>query len=254
MISLVIKNQIQAALGGPQAGIQSFNLDSDVDVAAEQAIMVRYFGIVGRNIDNTAGLKGKKIGVAVGSGSEVFWRAFIEKNGLNPKDYTIVPVEAPEMLAAIERGDIDAFSIWEPWMTRTVRAVSNTKILADAGIINPRNYVFINRSWATENPETAAAFFRALVEATEFIKKNPNEAAKQVASFLKLDETLVRELMSKVDFRMNIDQTDIDDLKIIETQLKDGGKLTKPVDWKKFIFPVPLKTAAPNNVDFTLPK
>ena len=34
------------------------------------------------------------------------------------------------MLAAIERGDIDAFAVWEPWPTRTLMSVKNTKVLA----------------------------------------------------------------------------------------------------------------------------
>ena len=36
-----------------------------------------------------------------------------------PKDYTVVNVEPPEMLAAIQRGNIDAFAVWEPWLSRT---------------------------------------------------------------------------------------------------------------------------------------
>ncbi len=47
-----------------------------------------------------------------GSGSEVFWLAAVNKLKLDPKDYKIVQVEAPEMVAALERGDIDAYSAW----------------------------------------------------------------------------------------------------------------------------------------------
>ena len=54
------------------------------------------------------------LGIAIGTGSEIFWRRLLDKLGLNPADYTQVNVEAPEMLVAIERGDIDAFAVWEP--------------------------------------------------------------------------------------------------------------------------------------------
>jgi ABC-type nitrate/sulfonate/bicarbonate transport system substrate-binding protein len=51
----------------------------------------------------------------------------INKLKLNPADYTVVNVEAPEMVAALERGNIDAYAVWEPWVTRGLAAVKNTK-------------------------------------------------------------------------------------------------------------------------------
>lgn len=151
MVAFLVQNQVQAVLAAEQAGIQNFNLDNNVNVSAQAMQMLRYFGVVGRNIATVEGLKGKKVGVALGSASEVFWRAFVDKLGLNPKDYTVIHVEPPEMLAALERGNIDAFAAWEPWLTRTVQAVANTKIIRDnEGIINPRNFVYINRGWAQQ--------------------------------------------------------------------------------------------------------
>ena len=205
--------------------------------------------------DSIEGLKGKKIGVSLGSASEVFWRALVEKLGLDVKDYTVVNVDPPEMLAAIQRGNIDAFAVWEPWLTRTLQAVPGTKIVRDnEGIINPRNFVYINRGWAAQNPDAAVAFMRALVDATQLLRNNPDEAAKHISTFLKMDLTLTLELIKKVNFDLYLDQSSIDHLKRIETQLKEGGKLAKPIDWEKFIYADVMKKAQPERVNFTLPK
>jgi ABC-type nitrate/sulfonate/bicarbonate transport system substrate-binding protein len=255
IVAFLVQNQIQAVLGAEQAGIQNFNLDNNVNVAAQAMQMMRYFGIVGRNIQTVEQLKGKKVGVALGSASEVFWRAFLEKLNLDAKDYTVIQVEPPEMLAALERGNIDAFASWEPWLTRTIQAVPNTKIVRDNdGIINPRNFVYVNRGWATQNPEAAAAFMRSLVEATELLRNNPDEAAKHIAMFLKMDYPLTRELVGKVNFDIYLDQSSIDHLKRIESQLQASGKLAKPIDWEKFIYPEMLKKVQPEKVNYTLPK
>ncbi|MGD9846909.1 MAG: ABC transporter substrate-binding protein, partial [Variibacter sp.] len=188
MVAFVIQNQVQAAFGAEQAGVQNFNIDNNVVVVAEGALMTHWYGMVARNVENVAALKGKKIGVARGSGSEVFWLAMVEKLKLNPKDYTIVQVEAPEMVAALERGNIDAFTSWEPWLTRAVMAVPNSKIIQTAqGIMSPRVYVYLNKGWADKNPEAAVAFVRSLDQATKFINSNREEAATQVSNFLKLD-------------------------------------------------------------------
>ncbi len=255
MVSFLVQNQVQAVLAAEQAGIQTFNLDNNVTVAAQAMQMLRYFGVVARNIDSIEGLKGKKIGVSLGSASEVFWRALVEKLGLDAKDYTVVNVDPPEMLAAIQRGNIDAFAVWEPWLTRTLQAVPGTKIVRDnEGIINPRNFVYINRGWAAQNPDAAVAFMRALVDATQLLRNNPDEAAKHISTFLKMDLTLTLELIKKVNFDLYLDQSSIDHLKRIETQLKEGGKLAKPIDWEKFIYADVMKKAQPERVNFTLPK
>src|ERR1700761_6372025 len=117
MVAFVIQNQVQSAFGAEAAGIQDHNIDPNVVVAAEGALMLQWYGLVARDCDSIEQLKGKRIGVARGSASEVFWLAMIDKLKLKASDYKIVQVEAPEMLAALERRDIDAFSAWEPWLT-----------------------------------------------------------------------------------------------------------------------------------------
>lgn len=255
MVAFLVQNQVQAALGGEIAGMQNFNLDNNVTVVASTVQMPRYFGVVARNIDSFGALKGKKIGVSVGSASDVFWRAIVDKRGLNVKDYTIVNVEPPEMLAALQRGNIDAFVAWEPWLTRTTEAVPGSKVVLDnEGIIDPRAYLYINRGWAMQNPEAAVAFMRALSEASQLLRNNPDEGAKLIATYLKMEVPFTRELTKKVNFDLIMDQAAVDALKVVETQLKDSGKLAKPIDWEKFVYTDPLKKVQPAKVNYVLPK
>jgi len=255
MIAFVIRNQIQAAFGAEQAGVQAFNLDSDVVCIAEGALLERWYGLVGRDIDDLAGLKRKKLGIARGSGSEVFWLALVDKLKLEPKDYNIVDVEAPEMVAAIERRDSDAFSAWEPWVTRAVGAVPNTKLLRDnQGIIGGRVHIYANKSWIVHNPAASLAFMRSLVEATDMITTNRPEAVAQVAKFLNLDRALTEIFFTKLRFDIRLDQDSIDNFKIAQAQLKSLGKLAKPLDWKGFIYPDLLRQVRPEKVNYVLPE
>ena len=65
-------------------------------VVAQATRLVRWIAIVGRNIDTLDQLKGKKIGVARGSGGEVFWLALIDTLKLNAADYTVINVAKDE--------------------------------------------------------------------------------------------------------------------------------------------------------------
>ncbi len=255
MVAFVIQNQIQSAFGAEAAGIQNFNIDPNVVVAAEGTKMNNWYGMVAKGYDSLEQLKGKRIGIARGSGSEVFWLAMVDKLKLNPADYKIIQVEAPEMIAAMERGNIDAFTSWEPWLTRATTSIPGAKIVqSDDGIINARVYIYVNKGWAEKNPKTGVAFMRSLVEACALVTKDPEAAAGHVSTFLKLDKDLTNTLMKKIRCDMRIDDGSIANFVIMEGQLKDAKKLAKPVDWPNFIYPNLLKEVSPAAVTYTLPK
>jgi len=252
MVSFLINGQIESAFGSEIAGVSNHNLDPNVVVVAQATRLVRWIAIVGRNMDNLDQLKGKKIGVARGSGGEVFWLALIDKLKLNAADYTVVNVEAPEMVAALERGNIDAYAVWEPWVTRGLAAVKNTKVLKDQeNILEQGVYIYMNLGWIKKNPEQAEGFVRALVEATDLINRDRKRAAKDVSDFLKsLDPPLVAELMTKLRFEMVLDDFTISLFRLAEAQLKQQGKLTKPLDLGAFVYPDLLRKIQPKSVNY----
>jgi ABC-type nitrate/sulfonate/bicarbonate transport system substrate-binding protein len=252
MVSFLVNGQIESAFGSEIAGVANHNLDPNVVMVAQATRLVRWIAVVGRNIDTLDQLKGKKVGVARGSGGEVFWLAMLDKLKLNAADYTVVNVEAPEMVAALERGNIDAYAVWEPWVTRGLAAVKNTKVLRDQeGILEQGVYIYMNRGWIQKNPAPAEAFMRALVEATELINKDRQRAARDVSAFLKsLDPALVEQLMTKLRFEMVLDDFTIDLFRLAESQLKQQNKLTKPLDYGAFVYPDLLRKVLPDKVNY----
>lgn len=252
MVSFLINGQIESAFGSEIAGVSNHNLDPNVVVVAQATRLVRWIAVVGRNIETLEGLKGKKVGVARGSGGEVFWLAMLDKLKLNPADYTVVNVEAPEMVAALERGNIDAYAVWEPWVTRGLTAVKNTKVLRDQeGILEQGVYIYMNLGWIKKNPVQAEAFMRALVEATDVINQDRKRAARDVSDFLKsLDPPLVEQLMTKLRFEMVLDDFTVGLFRLAEAQLKQQGKLTKPLDYGAFVYPDLLRKVLPAKVNY----
>jgi NitT/TauT family transport system substrate-binding protein len=252
MVSFLVNGQIESAFGSEIAGVANHNLDPNVVIVAQATRLVRWIAVVGRNIDNLDQLRGKKIGIARGSGGEVFWLAMLDKLKLNAADYTVVNVEAPEMVAALERGNIDAYAVWEPWVTRGLAAVKNTKVLRDQeGILEQGVYIYMNRGWITKNPAPAEAFMRALVEATDLINKDRPRAARAVSAFLKsLDPTLVEQLMTKLRFDVVLDDFTVNLFRLAESQLKQQNKLSKPLNYGAFVYPDLLRKVQPAKVNY----
>jgi len=252
MVAFLVNGQIESAFGSEIAGVANHNLDPNVVVVAQATRLVRWIAVVGRNVDTLDQLKGKKVGIARGSGGEVFWLAMIDKLKLNPADYTVVNVEAPEMVAALERGNIDAYVVWEPWVTRGLVAIKNTKVLrTQEGILEQGVYVYMNRGWIQKNPAPAEAFIRALADATDLINRDRKRAAKDVSDFLKnLDPAMVEQLMAKLTFEMELSDFTVNLFRLAEAQLKAQGKLAKPLDWSGFIYPELMRKVLPAKVNY----
>jgi ABC-type nitrate/sulfonate/bicarbonate transport system substrate-binding protein len=252
MVAFLVNGQIESAFGTEIAGVANHNLDPNVVVVAQATRLVRWIAVVGRNVDTLDQLKGKKVGIARGSGGEVFWLAMIDKLKLNPADYTVVNVEAPEMVAALERGNIDAYVVWEPWVTRGLAAIKNTKVLrTQEGILEQGVYVYMNRGWIQKNPAPAEAFIRALADATDLINRDRKRAAKDVSDFLKnLDPAMVEQLMAKLTFEMELSDFTVNLFRLAEAQLKAQGKLAKPLDWSGFIYPELMRKVLPAKVNY----
>ena len=249
MIAFLVGNQINAAYGAEQAGVSANLVDPNVVVVAEGVALLRWLGIVARNITSMDGLKGKRIGVARGTGSETFWLSVVARMNLNAADYTIVNVEAPEMVAALERGNIDAYAVWEPWMTRGTRAVANSRILmTNENIQVIRNLIYMNKGWAEQNGEATQRFLRSMIQATDLIATNRDQAVQNVARFLRQDRGLVAELMTKVDHRLNLTADTVANVQLAIDQLRGMNRLSRPVTPAQVIWDAPLKAAAADRV------
>jgi len=256
MVPFLVNNQVQAAYGSDLAGVINHQVDNNIVAVADGTYLAKWESVIGRNVDSLEALKGKKVGVAFGTGAEIFWRRLLAQRKLDPAGYTLVNVEAPEMLAAIERGDIDAFAVWEPWPTRTLMSVKNTKVLATAdGIYNNINFIYMNRGWIEKNRATSEKFIKALCEANDIIEKDRPAAAKQVAKFLKMPIELATELMPKLEFDMNWKPRSLDAIRDSEHLLADQKKLKAPLDYSKYVYMDLLKAVRPEAVEIKeLPK
>lgn len=252
MVPFLINDQVNAAYGSDFAGVVNHNVDPKVVAVADGSQLIDWLSVVGRNVADLAGLKGKRVGVAKGTGSEIYWAAVVKKYNLNPGDYTIVDIEAPEMVAAIERGDIDGFAVWEPWPTRTIMAVKGTKILVGSkGLVRNRNYVCMNRGWIEKNRDSAERFMRALCAANDLIEKDRPKATAMVAKFLDMPPGLAQELMPKLGFDLYWHDELLEAIQAAEQLLHRQGKMTGPFDYRGYVYSELLKTVRPAAVTLT---
>ena len=176
----LIPGDIQVSMTSVPAGALHHAIAPKVVLVGLTDILTGYNGCAAQaNIKQLSDLRGRKVGIAKGTTSELSASQALQRVGMAMTDITPVYVEPPEMLAALLRKDIDAFFVWEPWITRAKFAGGDTvNLLAGVEFFLVHNHIVMDKEWASKNFDVAVRFTKAIKEAGEFVHKNPDEAGE----------------------------------------------------------------------------
>lgn len=107
----------------------------------------------GSPIHSVAELKGKKLAYNKGSNVHYFLVKLLEKHGLKYEDVQSVFLPPADARAAFERGAVDAWVIWDPFLAAAELGLG-ARVLADAtGVVNNRAYYFSTLDYAAKNAD-----------------------------------------------------------------------------------------------------
>lgn len=152
-----------------------------------QAIVVR----ADSPIKTVADLKGKKIGFAKAAGVHFLLIAALEKSGLAFKDIEPAYLTPADGRAAFERGAIDAWVVWDPFLA-AVQKQSTVRVLADGrDLASYQRYYLAGTSFAQARPDVLRVFFTELQKAGVWVKQSPKDAAALLAPVWGLDAGVI---------------------------------------------------------------
>lgn len=204
-------------------------------------------------ITKPADLKGKRIGYASGTGSEVYTHELLKKIGLAKGDVILVNLRPQDMVAAAASGSIDAYNIWEPHVANGRKALGAKATLLDLRDVYSETFnVVVTEAWARDNPRVAAAFLRALLDAERWLKANRDEAIALVGAAVNLKKDDLAAVWNDYIFELVLDDLTVRALRNhaqwrLDTNNAAGGATTLP-DFGKVIVSGPLKDVAPDRV------
>ncbi|MFC0504830.1 ABC transporter substrate-binding protein [Micromonospora costi] len=139
-------------------------------------------GIDGTNL---ATLKGKRIGVSVGSINHLYLLGLLQKANLAATDVRIVNTAPPDMAVALQTNGIDVAIVWDPWPIVITDQVSGAKeVLRGGGYIPFIGYIVATRSFVEQNPEVVTKFLTARAGVDQWMRKNAADAAESAARWL----------------------------------------------------------------------
>ncbi|MDR1111272.1 MAG: aliphatic sulfonate ABC transporter substrate-binding protein [Deltaproteobacteria bacterium] len=148
----------------------------------------------GSPVQGTADLKGRRLAVAKASGAHYLTVVALKKAGLVfGQDVEISYLQPADARTAFESGAIDAWATWDPFLA-TVEIGSGARKIDDGastGVSYTRFYP-ISTAYLAANPEVARVVADELRGMGEWVKANPDEAARLQAPLVGLDEGIVR--------------------------------------------------------------
>lgn len=154
---------------------------------AAQAIVVR----ADSPIQGLADLKGKRVGFAKAAGVHFLLLAALEKAGLSFKDIEPAYLAPADGRAAFERGAIDAWVVWDPFLA-AVQKQANVRVLADGrNLASYQRYYLASTAYAQARPDVLRIFFSELQKAGAWVKQHPKEAAALLGPVWGLDTDIV---------------------------------------------------------------
>jgi nitrate ABC transporter ATP-binding subunit len=112
------------------------------------------------------------------SSHNLLLRYWLASEGINPqKDVEILNLPPAQMIAGLQKGSIDGYSIGEPWATRAVIDNIGYEIATDLEIWNghPGKVLGVREDWALAYPNTHIALVKALLEACQFCADLANQ-------------------------------------------------------------------------------
>ncbi|MCK3779374.1 taurine ABC transporter substrate-binding protein [Ensifer sesbaniae] len=132
----------------------------------------------GSGIETPADLKGKKVAVPFVSTSHFHLLVGMNKVwNVDPREVEILNLKPPQIVAAWQRGDIDAAYVWPPALSeiqKTGKTISDSEVIGAASVPTFDGLV-VDKGWAEENPKLMEAFTKVLAKA--YADYNSNKAA-----------------------------------------------------------------------------
>ncbi|MET3389685.1 sulfonate transport system substrate-binding protein [Variovorax sp. 1140] len=136
----------------------------------------------GSTIKTVADLKGRKIALNKGSNVHYFIVKLFEKHGLAFADLNLVYLPPADARAAFEKGSVDAWVIWDPFLAAAEKSL-DARVLADAtGVVGNRAYYFSSLDYVAKNADVLAIAIEELNKVDVWGAANKGELAGELAT------------------------------------------------------------------------
>jgi sulfonate transport system substrate-binding protein len=175
------------------AGAQLAYIGNEPPAPNAEAIVVPK----GSALKSVADLRGKRVALNKGSNVHYLLVRLLEKAGVPYSEIQPVYLAPADARAAFERGAVDAWVIWDPFLAAAQKQL-NARVLADGkDVVSNHQFYLASRGYAQAKPDVVKVILDELATLGNWAEKNPREATAVLAPQLGLDPAVLELAVSR---------------------------------------------------------
>jgi ABC-type nitrate/sulfonate/bicarbonate transport system substrate-binding protein len=134
--------------------------------------------------------------------SELAMTRFLESKKIDLKSVKVVTADPPEIPALVQKGEVDAYVLWEPWPAKGVEL--GGKIIGSTGDygLKYQHWLITGQQWLSGNKATAVKVAQALEEASVLVESDPDAAAEATQKAAKVPAAQTVTAIKEIDFKV----------------------------------------------------
>lgn len=145
-------------------------------------------------IQTPADFKGKRIAFQKGSSAHYLLLRVLEQQGISIKDIEAVSLPPADARAAFEQGNVDAWSIWDPFLA----VAQSTDNIRSLNLGRERRVYFLaSQQFAKEQPDRLKTILAEAKENGQWAKQNFRQIAEQFSKDTKVDADILEEVYKR---------------------------------------------------------
>ncbi len=227
-------NTISLLLGASQ-GLPLKVVSAGVASTGEEG---KDFGAVivpkGSDIRTAADLAGRRIAVnTLKNINTTTIDDVVREAGGDPSTIDYVELAFPDIVPAVEKGDVDAGQVVEPFLTISAQQ-GDRQVVSNYAGTDPDLAValyFTSRQYAEQNPEVVTKFTDAMEKSLGYAQDHPDEARAVLTSYTKIDP----KVQAAVTLPRWPTEIDTDSVQLLADLATRGGLLTEAPDIKALL-------------------
>ena len=167
----------------------------------------KFIARIDRGIESASDLKGKKIGVTLGTISHFYLARFLAFNNINLQEVTLVNINPADSLGAITKGDVDAMIIWQPYVDAIENALGDNAL---TWLVQDTRMTYIievaKNDWIAQNPDIVLRFIKALSLAENYLNQNQEQTKLMIQKKLNYTNSYMATTWGANQFSLALDQ------------------------------------------------
>jgi sulfonate transport system substrate-binding protein len=144
----------------------------------------------GSSLQSVAELKGKKVALNKGSNVHYLLVRALEDAGLKYSDITPIYLPPADARAAFERGSVDAWVIWDPFLAAAENQLQARSLRNGQGLVDNHQFYLATKPYAEQHPQVLSTLIEEVRAVGEDSKADPAAVTEQVAPLLGLSKEI----------------------------------------------------------------